>query len=38
VFAPEPVEPDLMVGLCDGFVTTFDELNDWLFEIMEPAP
>ena len=33
VFVPEPVEPDLMVGLCNGgVVTSFDELDDWLLD------
>ena len=36
VFAPEPVEPDLMVSLCDGMVTSFNELDDWLFERTGP--
>lgn len=29
-FAPEPVEPDLMVGLCDRLLVHYGELKDWV--------
>lgn len=34
VYAPEPVEPDLMVKMCDRIVTTEEELGRWVLEIM----
>lgn len=33
VLALEPVEPDLMVSLCQYIATTWDELDDWLHEM-----
>lgn len=33
VFATEPVEPDLMVGLCNELLVHYGELKDWIVSL-----